>query len=152
MNKDFELLKITRNNILKSVEGLSDAQLATIPSGFNNNILWNLGHIVSSGQKLTYALSGLPMKVSEEFAAPYAKGTDPKLWTSIPNVGEVKEYLSATPVLLEQDYYNGMFRSYRSYATSYGYTITGIEDAIRFCNVHEAVHFGVIMTLKKLVN
>jgi hypothetical protein len=67
MKKEFEISKITRNNILKAVQNLSDEQLIKIPQGYNNNILWNMGHVVGSGQKLTYGMAGMPMRVSEDF-------------------------------------------------------------------------------------
>lgn len=151
MKKEFEILKITRGNILKAVQNLSDEQLIKIPQGFNNNILWNVGHIVSSGQKLTYGLSNIPMKVSEDYPTIFGKGTDPKKWSSTPDIGEIKGHLISTPALLEEDYKQGIFKEYKEYPTSYGFTICNIEDAIAFCNIHEALHFGVIMAMRKLV-
>lgn len=153
MNKQFEISKITRNNILKAVQSLSDEQLVKIPQGYNNNILWNMGHIVGSGQKLTYGMSGVPMRISEEFPAVFAKGSSPKEWKSTPDIKQVKEYLSTTSALLEEDYNKGIFngKPYKEYETSYGFIIMNVNDAISFCNVHDAVHFGIIMALKKMV-
>ena len=41
MNKQFEVLKRSRELVLKRIEGLTTEQLHTIPEGFNNNIAWN---------------------------------------------------------------------------------------------------------------
>ena len=47
MKKQFELIKQTKNNFLKLVDNLSIDELNIIPSGFTNNIIWNLGHIIA---------------------------------------------------------------------------------------------------------
>jgi len=151
MNTQFEILRITRENILKSIQGLSDEQLIKIPEGFSNNILWNMGHVVSSSQNLIYANSGLPLRVPENMPLLFGKGSNPKLWNAVPDVKSVKEYLVSTVTQLVQDYEKGMFHEYKPYQTSYGYFITNFPDAIAFSNVHEALHLGVIMSLKKIV-
>jgi hypothetical protein len=151
MDHNFQILKITRLNILKLVSTLSDEQLLFIPKGFNNNIIWNMGHIISSGQKLTYGLAGLPLGLPESIPVIFAKGTDPKGWTEKPDIKTIKELLLSTPEKLEKDYKNGIFKDFKEYQTSYGYLIRNIEEAISFNNVHESLHFGVIMSLKKLV-
>src|SRR6478735_5603655 len=112
MNSQFEILNITRANILKSVQNLSDEQLLKIPAGFNNNILWNMGHIAGSTQKLTYAMAGLPMRVEESYPAPFGKGTSPLQWTSTPDIEQVKKYLATTIPLLKEDYEKGLFKDY----------------------------------------
>ena len=47
MQQQIAILKATRANILKQIEGVSLAQLNEIPAGFNNNLIWNAGHAVS---------------------------------------------------------------------------------------------------------
>lgn len=151
MKREFEILKVTRANILKTITGLTEEQLLKIPQGFSNNILWNVGHIISSNQKLTYALSGNPMRIEDELPALFGKGTDPKQWKSTPDINKVKEYLISTAVWLEEDFNKGIFKSFKEYETSYGFPLKSIEDAISFGNTHEAVHFGIVMAMKKLI-
>ena len=67
MSSVFEVQKTIREILLKILESHSLEQLNKIPQGFNNNIIWNIGHCVSSQQVLVYKLSGLPTMVSEEF-------------------------------------------------------------------------------------
>lgn len=151
MKKEFEILRVTRQNIFRSIEHLSEEQLTKIPHGFKNNILWNAGHIVSAGQKLTYGLSGLPLRITEDISPMFGKGTSPQEWTGTPDIKKIREWLTATTDWLEEDYLKGIFKTYKEYPTSYGVVLRNIDDAIAFGNTHEAVHFGVIMALKKLV-
>ena len=52
---------------------------------------------------------------------------------------------------LEKDYTENksMFDSYSEYPTSYNYTLRSIEDAINFNNIHEGVHYGYALALRK---
>ena len=59
MKYHFETLNITRNNIINAIEGLSLEELNTVPKGFNNNVIWNVGHVVATQQLLCYKFSGL---------------------------------------------------------------------------------------------
>ncbi|MBX9852897.1 MAG: DinB family protein [Cytophagaceae bacterium] len=151
MKKEFAILKVTRKNILNLIQNFSDEQLIKIPSGFNNNILWNAGHVITANQKLCYALSGLPVNMPESYSSLFGKGSNPRDWTSTPEIAKVKELLISTADLMESDYNKGVFKTYKEYETSYGYPLKNIEEAIAFNNVHEGLHLGVIMTLRKLV-
>ena len=74
----FELLKATRKNILKTHEGLSIEQLNLTPEGFNNNLIWNFGHVIATQQILCYSLSGNKAFVSNDLIEAYRKGTKPE--------------------------------------------------------------------------
>ncbi|WP_289139088.1 DinB family protein [uncultured Brevibacillus sp.] len=41
----FRQLQDYRSETLHAVEGLTEEEVNIVPKGFNNNILWNLGHI-----------------------------------------------------------------------------------------------------------
>jgi hypothetical protein len=151
MDRHFDLLSITRNNIVKLMASISEEQLFTIPSGFKNNIIWNAGHALNSQQKLIYALAGVPLRIPESLSALFNKGTAPSEWKESPDPNEIKALLIDTAAYLKEDYQKGVFKSYKEYPTSYGFTLKNIEDAIAFNNVHESLHLGIMMALKKLV-
>ncbi len=140
-----------RRVIARMIANLSDEQLCLVPDGHRNNILWNLGHLVSSHQILLYKLAGLPMGVTDEFVAAFGRGTSPADWNSTPDIGQVKTLLLEQPVTLKQDYENGRFTDYERYTTSTGIDLESCEDALAFNHFHEGVHTGVIMIQKKLV-
>ena len=73
MNPVFEVQKTIREILLKVLDSHSLEQLNKIPEGFNNNIIWNVGHCVAAQQTLVYKLSGLPTMVSEDFILKYRK-------------------------------------------------------------------------------
>ncbi|HXA02121.1 MAG TPA: DinB family protein [Cytophagaceae bacterium] len=151
MDRHFDLLNVTRNNIVKLLASVSEEQLFVIPSGFKNNIIWNAGHALNSQQKLTYGLAGVPLKIPKSFSALFSKGTAPSEWKENPDVKEIKTLLIDTVAYLKEDYKKGLFKAYKEYITSYGFELRNIEDAILFNNVHESLHMGSMMALKKLV-
>lgn len=147
-----EILKVTRSNIIKDVENLTVEQFNTIPDGYNNNIVWNLAHLVATQQLLAYGLSGTPFVVPQEIIDLYRKGTAPKATVNKEQIEMYKSLLISTIDKMIEDYENGNFsQSYRSYTTSFGITLSSIEEAIEFNNVHDAMHYGMIKMMIRLV-
>lgn len=151
MTNQFEILKTSRKIILKVIEDLTLEQLHVIPTGFNNNIIWNLTHLVVTQQLLHYKLSGLKCLISSDLIKKYTKGTAPSENMTETEFEEVKALFLGLPGTLEEDYNAGIFKEYHSYKTSTGYVLDSIERAISFNNFHEGLHLGTIMALKKLV-
>jgi len=151
MTTQFNVLKKTRELVFKRIENLSLEQLHTIPTGFNNNIIWNVAHLVVTQQLLHYKLSGLQCLIPDEMIAKYKKGTVPTEKVSAEEVEEIKELLMGLPDTLEEDFNAGIFEHYQTYPTSTGYVLTDINNAIAFNNMHEGLHLGTIMALTKLV-
>lgn len=151
MNSVFEVQKTIREILLKLLENHSLEQLNKIPQGFNNNIIWNIGHCVAAQQTLVYKLSGLPTMVSEEFIVKYRKGTKPEGDVSQEEVDEIRAMLTATLEKTSNDFDKGIFVDYNEYTTSMGFTLRNVDDALNFNNYHEGIHTGIIMSIKKLV-
>jgi len=126
-------------------------QLNKIPEGFNNNLIWNIAHCVVTQQLLCYKLSGNAMYVSNELVRVYRKGAKPEGDVGAAFVEKLKELCMSTVDQIEKDYDEGLFKGYNEYPTSFGVTLNSIEDAIQFNNVHEGMHFGTMLALKKLV-
>jgi len=151
MDKHFELLKVTRENWLKLEAGLTNEQLNKIPENFSNNIAWNLGHIIATQQLLCYAHSGNETNLPADFINKYRKGSKPEGNISDDEIQFIKTQMFELIESTEADLANGIFKNYKTYTTSYNATLESIEDAIRFNNMHESMHLGSIIALKKLV-
>lgn len=149
MQTHFKILNITRNNLLEAIEGLSNAQLNQVSTGFNNSIIWNVAHILVTQQLLCYALSGTAVRIDQAIIDKYRKGTSATDMISIEEVSQIKKMLLSTSTALEQDYNKQYFGAYKTYTTSYNITLSSIEEAIIFNNVHEGLHLGYIMAQKR---
>jgi hypothetical protein len=151
MKETFEITQTSRKLLSRWIENLSLEQLNTIPQGFNNNIIWNIGHIIVVQQMLVYNLSGLPMHVEADLVSKYKKGTRPTAPVTEAEVALLKELLFTTVTQTESDFGTGLFENFTEYTVMTGFVIKNASDAIAFNYYHEALHTGVIMSLKKLV-
>jgi len=149
MQRQFDLIRQTRNRFLQLINGLSIEQLNEIPAGMNNNIAWNFGHIVSSQQGLCNGLSGVPVHVPAELTAGYKKGTKPEGLINQEDIDQFKKYAVSAIDDLEKGLSENLYTNYTPYETSYGYVLNNIEDAIRFFAVHDALHLGYAMAIKR---
>jgi len=150
MQKQFDILSATRNNVLNSIKDLSLAQLNTVPTGFKNNIAWNVAHLVVTQQLLCYKLSGLTLSLDGGFIDRFKKGSMASD-LSQEELDTVKSQLVEFSKKLEMDYKNDLFKSFNEYPTSYNVTLNSVEDAIQFNNIHEGLHLGYIMAMKKFL-
>jgi hypothetical protein len=149
MQKQIELIKQTRSKFIELVNGLSVEQLNEIPAGMNNNIAWNFGHIVAAQQGLCNGLSGVALNVAPDFIANFKKGTKPESFISNETIQLFKEYLVSNINDLQKGLEENVFVSYQPYTTSYGYALNDIDDAVRFVAIHDALHLGYSMAIRK---
>ena len=151
MNQTLEVNITTRNMVSKFLTDYTLEQLNTIPEGFSNNIIWNIGHIIVSQQLLVYKLSGLPMLVSDDLVEKYKKGTKPEHIVTQVEVDKIKSLLFATIDQTKADFNNKTFKNYNEYPTSTGFTLQSVEDALVFNVVHEGLHLGNMMSIRKFI-
>lgn len=151
MKQQIEVIKQARSFILNVVKDLSTEQLNYIPEGFNNNIIWNLGHLIAAQQGVCYLRTGLPATVSMDFFHAYKPGSKPERALSETEIEEIKEMAFTTLDQLLHDYENGLWTSYSAWTTRYGVELKTIEEAIQFLLFHEGLHSGYITALKNVL-
>ena len=151
MHRTFEITRTSRKVLSQFLENYTLEQLNTIPHGYSNNLIWNIGHIVVVQQMLVYNLSGLPMMVSSEMIEKYKKGTRPEHNADQNEIEEIKRLLFATIDHSEVDFTNKIFKTYQEFTTMSGFTIKSAEDAMTFNYYHEGVHTGIMMQIRKFI-
>lgn len=152
MHFTLEVLPNTRQFFKNYLENVSLENLNKIPNGFNNNIIWNIGHILVTQQLLAYKLSGLPMIISDYLIAKYRKDTKPEGNVTQAEVEELKILLTSTVEKTKEDFSNGLFKNYQEYTVSTtGNTLTNIDEAFQFIMFHEGMHLGYIKALLRAI-
>lgn len=151
MEKQFEILKTTRKNIVAILEDMPIDSLFVTPSGFNNNVFWNAMHVIASQQLLVYGLSQNPFRIDKDLVFQFKSGTVPSGGVDRNMVQWAKENLFTTIDWMVKDYQADTFRVYRPITTSYGMKIQNVEDAIYFNNLHEAMHYGQIKMMRMVL-
>ncbi len=151
MHQVFEITRLSRKIIAEYLEHYTLEQLNKVPEGFNNNLIWNIGHIVVVQQMLVYNLSGLPMMVSQEMVEKYKRGSKPEHLISQAEVDEIRSLLFETINQTKADLNSKIFKTYTEFTTLSGFTMRNVEDALAFNYYHEAMHIGMMMSIRKFI-
>ncbi len=147
-----ETIQQSRRLLLNLMEDLSIEKLNEIPEGFNNNIIWNFGHVIVSQQILCYKLANQPLKIDATYVAKYSKGTKPVSFIDAEELAFLKQQAVALMHELTSDIEAGIFDKFDTYTTSFGVVLNEIDDAVKYLTMHEGLHLGYAMALKRVVN
>lgn len=149
---EMQILRASRNRLLQILETIDKKILFEIPKGFNNNIVWQIGHCITSQQRHMYMRSGLAMHITEEFMENFKFGSSPIFWRVDPNIDEIKQLLIHTVDRLESDLKANIFVKYEPFELPIGIRISNHLQALQAAIYHEAEHSGnIFMYLKTLV-
>ncbi len=139
-----------RARIAEMVESIPRQRLFEIPNSFLNNVAWHAAHVVVTQQLLVYGLAGEDLAISSDLVARYRKGTPGENATP-ETFDEAMEYLMVAPFDLRKKISSDAIASFTPYETSAGIALKSVEDAILFNNIHEGIHLGYMMGLRKAI-
>src|SRR5437868_2137520 len=104
MNYQIDSVKTLRKNLLALTAGLSMDDLNQIPAGFNNNIIWNVAHVIAAQQGVCYLRGGEPLFIEQKFFDEFKPGTKPDRYINEEEFEGIKNLLSSTIERFETDY------------------------------------------------
>ncbi len=140
--------------IMRTVNRLTPEQWLAIPDGFENNIAWNVGHVIVAQMGLIYRPCGIRLDgLLPGMSGMYRPGTSPADWTEQPDIDALKQSLKATSKAMQADYSAGVFDSvdYSGMTTAAGAELTTLMQGVSFNSFHEGLHLGTIMALRDFV-
>jgi len=152
MNSKIDLIRQTRSKALEIISGLSVPELNKIPEGFNNNIIWNLGHLIASQEGIFYLRGKLELNIEQEFFNSFKNGSRPEREINEVEIEKIKSLLFSSLDQFESDLQKNIFNNYPAWTTSMGIQINSIDDAIHFLPFHEGLHLGYIIAYKRLIS
>lgn len=151
MESAFKIWTKNRSIYLDFLNKYSLQQLNTVPQGFSNNLIWNIGHSIVAQQGLVYRPCGLPMNVTDELYARYKPGSKPTTTDTQETIDLFKQLLPSLITQTKNDYDKGIFDNYKEYTTLTGFHLASAKEAIDFNNYHEGLHLGLMMNIRKFV-
>lgn len=143
--------KTTRFWFLDLANRYDNDQLNVIPHGFNNNLIWHLGHVISVQDTLIYKSTGVSSTLPDDLRLKYKPGTRPENVADGTEIDLIKSLLLAQIDWTEKDMAQQLFGPFQERTLSTGYHLGSLEDAFVFNNFHEGLHMGYFMGIKKLV-
>ena len=152
MQDTFHITHKNREAIVNLSKTLSLDELNTIPKGFNNNILWNMGHMVAVQQLLVYGLSKTPYKVDQWIIDNFKNKSKPEKPYTLAEYDNVVNAMLNTILQMEADYSDKVFGPVTPFISkSLNTTIDTLEGIIKFNSFHEGLHTGVIQKYVQLI-
>ncbi|WP_186578856.1 DinB family protein [Aquibacillus kalidii] len=145
----FKQIETYRNEILSVIEDITDKDAERIPKGFNNNIRWNLGHILLDQYLWIITLTKDSLPISPDYKAWFGFGTSPSDFTEkTPSLSELKQLLIAQPNEIKMHYGNKLDVTFPPIEMGL-YTI---EQVLIRTIFHEGMHLQTIIDIRKLLN
>ncbi|MBS1555029.1 MAG: DinB family protein [Bacteroidetes bacterium] len=152
MPKEIEFFRKIRKHVLQLLEHMHAAQLNQVPTGFSNNLVWNLGHLLVTQQSILYRSSGLQPKLDDSYSLLFKSGTRPEKEFAAEDINAIKQLFKAQITDLEADWAKGIFQHYNSWNhRDTGIVVSSMADALNFIIFHESMHLGIIKSIKKQV-
>ena len=142
-------LRENRAFLLQQLKGLTVEQFNRIVTGRNNNIIWNLGHMITVQQSACYKQAGLPTSIPDDFPQRFKPGSKPEAIVSEAETAAIRQSLVTTLDQLEKDYNHRIFGNYIPWVTRYGAELTNIDDGLKFVLYHDEWHTAVIIDLRR---
>ena len=151
MRNIFNTITKSREIYASYLENYTLEQLNTIPNRMANNLIWNIGHIIVSQQRLAYLLSGNISLLSEDFTNKYVNGTVPNGNATQKDVQEIKDLLFSTINQTKKDFEQKKFENFTETQTKIGFLLSNFEEAMLFNIYHEGIHLGFMNKIKRFV-
>lgn len=154
MDRKTEQLLGYRRYLLREIEGLSAEQFNKIPEGYNNNIIWNIIHLIAVQQTICYVRSGLQPIVDTKYVSSFLPGTKPLEEISEDDIKIIKELFVSTIEKLDEDLEEIRTKEYTASVLIpkiYGFEVTTIDQSLEYLFYHEGQHAGYVLAMKRLV-
>lgn len=141
----FKQLELTRNNFIKRVEPIDKEIADVVPSGFNNNIHWIIGHVLTVAEQFLFTQSNhLPANYKELFG----NGSKPADWNAnVPTVDELlvqfRDQLERIKEIPVEQFNERLERPFLNLETR--------GELAGMAIFHEANHLGQIQTMKRMI-
>ncbi len=154
MNNTTKKIKSVRTFLLSQIAELTTEQLNKIPERYNNNIIWNLAHLVCAQQSICYLRAAQPVIIDQKYIKPFTTNTKPAEFINKAEIEKIKKIFTDSIDQLQIDFDKKIFDQYtpsENILKIYGVSLMTIDDALEFILYHEGFHTGYIISLKHLV-
>lgn len=140
-------LQFARTTLIKEIEGITPETFAVQPMGFNNNIHWHIGHILTVTEQFIF---GFPQtnNLPANYIQLFGNGTKPADWKDdVPSITtltqQLQEQINRIQELPEEHFNQKLPQPFLGRET--------VGELASMNIFHESFHLGQIHALKLLI-
>ncbi|AMA71532.1 MULTISPECIES: DinB family protein [Aneurinibacillus] len=147
---------IARRRLLKALEDVTEEMAAKKPEGFNNNIHWHAGHILSAAEQFLFRLPGGSVNIPDNYKDFFANGTKPDDWKETPPsfqqiVAQLKEQEARVKDGKDSIEERLDETLVPPFTLRSGLRMDTVGELINMAIYHEGVHTGYISAMKRII-
>ncbi|MDR7080397.1 hypothetical protein J2Y03_005462 [Neobacillus niacini] len=144
----FNNMGLTRSFFIKNVEALEEGLVGIQPEGFNNNIHWHIGHVLTTAESFMFGFPKNTSHLPANYLELFAKGTKPADWQGdVPSVSvltsQLKDQLKRMKEIPVEGFSKKLEESFLGQET--------FGELINFVLFHENLHLGHIQAMKRVI-
>lgn len=139
-----------RLQILNVITSLSKGQIEHIPKGFNNNLHWQAGHVLTITDDLIFEFSGDGARSPQHYRTYFASGTSPSSWLGQPpGIDTLLKELENQMVEICKMYDGRMAQLVADENNFLQASVIG--ELFHVLIAHESTHLGMIIAMGKVL-
>lgn len=139
----------------KVIDLLSNTSLEiinTIPTGFNNNMAWNFGHLITSSYSLAFRVTGVDPDIQIPYFEKYKKGSKPEGIVTQEEINELTTLANSFKSTIERALHADKFANIIEYTTqTFEIPINNINDMLITIAMHNTLHWQIIKNYKTIL-
>ncbi|MCQ6282257.1 DinB family protein [Bacillus sp. EB600] len=144
----FKQYNLTRDRFIKRVQNINPEIVDIQPKGFNNNIHWMVGHVLTVAEQFLFSFPANSANLPASYKELFGSGTKPDDWTSdVPSVAVLVDQLTEQLNRINQIPASQLAEKLEK-------PFLGCEtfgELAGFGVYHEALHLGQIQTFVRLI-
>ena len=150
----FDQLTFIRNGTLKVFEVTDEKHLTVTPKGFNNHILWNLGHIYVIQERMVFPAMSEAPQLNDTYLQLFNKNTSPANWTTtLPEINELKQLLRNQTGRIKASFQDRLDEKLVEPFTLFKVlTFQTLRDVLTFTIFHEGMHLETMKIYYRMLN
>ncbi|WP_409271642.1 DinB family protein [Neobacillus sp. SCS-31] len=144
----FEQMKLWRNWTVELLRTIPKEVVDEIPNGFNNNIRWNVGHILVGWDHTMFPSVNEERRLPMSYHLMFPRGSKPEVWTEQPpSMDELITLLEEQPILIEKACKGHLDKPLKEPFLG----LKTVGDMLVFHMNHENLHMGTIKSMKQIL-
>jgi hypothetical protein len=144
----FNNIELTRSFFIKNIDGVEEGLAGIQPEGFNNNIHWHIGHVLTTTESLVFGFPEKSSQLPANYMELFARGTKPADWQGdVPSVSVLSSQLKEQVKRMKEipvDRFNVKLKEPFLGQETFG-------ELVNFALFHENLHLGHIQAMKRVI-